>query len=210
MNPQSMQHPPRWADAWLRTLLPRRDRDTVSGDLLEEYRANIRPRRSRPSADLWYLRQVSVFAWRIALWAVVLTVILAGRTAWDWFDPVPDFSRRASLTTMMFASVVLVIGASSALRTQSALSGVMATVSTLVLNAILCTLVLAVTYARWAGPETLPAIARSGGLLEVFVLPWTLIVPGTAVGAFAAWLSGRRQAAGSRRQPQIKRRLDAD
>ena len=196
MDPQSM-HPPRWADAWLRSLLPLRDRETVSGDLLEEYRVNIRPHRSRGSADLWYLGQVCVFAWRLIVWALALTAILAGRTAWDWFDPSADFTQRAATTTMMIASVLLVIGASSALRTQSVRSGVMASITVLLMTAVLTNFAMAVIYVRWAGPETWPAIERSGGLMEVFLLPWVLFVPGTAVGAFGAWLSqlGKRRPA---------------
>lgn len=54
--------PPSWADAWLRLLLPARDRDTVSGDLMEEYRETIRPQRSPLAANVWYLRQVLRFA----------------------------------------------------------------------------------------------------------------------------------------------------
>ena len=51
-------------------LLPVRDRDTVSGDLMEEYRETVRPGRSRLAADAWYVGQVSRFAWRPALWGV--------------------------------------------------------------------------------------------------------------------------------------------
>ena len=48
--------PPRWADALLRFLLPPRDRDSVTGDLIEEYREVILPSRGRWRADLWYFR----------------------------------------------------------------------------------------------------------------------------------------------------------
>ena len=56
--------PPRWADVVLRLLLAPRDRQTVSGDLLEEYRETIHPARGRRRADLWYVSQVVGFAWR--------------------------------------------------------------------------------------------------------------------------------------------------
>jgi hypothetical protein len=48
--------PPRWAEALLRLCLPPRDRDTVTGDLLEEYRESVLPMRGRLRAQLWYLR----------------------------------------------------------------------------------------------------------------------------------------------------------
>jgi hypothetical protein len=53
--------PPVWAEAALRCLLPVRNRDTVSGDLLEEYRDVVVPGRGVVRANLWYLRQVVSF-----------------------------------------------------------------------------------------------------------------------------------------------------
>jgi hypothetical protein len=49
-------HPPRWAEALLRFFLSPRDRESVSGDLLEEYREVILPSRGRWRAQLWYFR----------------------------------------------------------------------------------------------------------------------------------------------------------
>lgn len=48
--------PPRWAESLLRFFLPSRDRDSVTGDLLEEYREVVLPSRGRLRARLWYLR----------------------------------------------------------------------------------------------------------------------------------------------------------
>ena len=53
--------PPVWAETALRCLLPPRNRDTVSGDLLEEYREVVVPGRGVVRANLWYLRQVVSF-----------------------------------------------------------------------------------------------------------------------------------------------------
>ena len=50
--------PPRWAEDLLRAVLDPRDRDTVSGDLLEEYREVAFPALGRAGAARWYLRQV--------------------------------------------------------------------------------------------------------------------------------------------------------
>jgi hypothetical protein len=50
-------NPPRWMERLLRMMLKPRDRDTVSGDLLEEYREAIFSAKGKLRADLWYLRQ---------------------------------------------------------------------------------------------------------------------------------------------------------
>ena len=49
--------PPFWAEAVLRVLLAPRDFETVSGDLLEGFRANVYPARGSCGANVWYVRQ---------------------------------------------------------------------------------------------------------------------------------------------------------
>ena len=49
--------PPQWLERILFHLLPARDRETISGDLLEEYREQ-HPRSGAFRTNLWYLRQV--------------------------------------------------------------------------------------------------------------------------------------------------------
>ena len=86
--------PPGWADAVLRILLAPQDRQTVSGDLLEEYRERIQPARGRRRADLWYVRQVAGFAWRgNRTWAGLLGSAFVARTALDWLLPTSNFPR---------------------------------------------------------------------------------------------------------------------
>ena len=181
--------PPQWADLWLRSLLPARDRETVSGDLIEEYRENIRPQRSQLAADLWYVGQVSRFAWRIFAWAAVLAALIVTRNAYDWFVPAVDFARRAEMTTLMVFATLLVIGASSALRTQSVVAGAAATASALTLSAAICTIAHGLIYLQWGNAA---AIANSGGLAEVFTLPFTMIFPGTLIGWIGAALARAR------------------
>ena len=53
-----MPHPPEVAELILRGLLPLDMRETVSGDLLEEYRESRVPAVGEFRADLWYWRQV--------------------------------------------------------------------------------------------------------------------------------------------------------
>jgi hypothetical protein len=193
--------PPAWADTWLRLLLPARDRETVSGDLMEEYRENVRPKSSKLAADAWYLGQVSRFAWRQALWSVVLAAIFEGRTAFDWFVPTTNFKPRSDLTTYMMISTLLVIGASSAMRTRSFKAGVVSTLSALIGSAVICSAVTSLMYWSWRSPALLVAIQQSGGLAEVFTLPIFVIVPGTVVGAIGASVASMTR--GRRHPPML-------
>jgi hypothetical protein len=49
--------PPRWLERMLLWCVPARDRGTISGDLLEEYREEQVPRLGSMRANVWYLRQ---------------------------------------------------------------------------------------------------------------------------------------------------------
>ncbi len=49
--------PPRWLERMLLWCLPARDRETISGDLLEEYREEQLPRLGSMRANFWYFRQ---------------------------------------------------------------------------------------------------------------------------------------------------------
>ena len=70
-----MPNPPAVPQALLRTLLPVDALETVSGDLLEEYRAARMPSVGRLRADFWYWRQVGGI-WLRAYWWFLVPVIL--------------------------------------------------------------------------------------------------------------------------------------
>ncbi len=53
--------PPRWMELMLRMILKQRDRDAISGDLLEEYREDVFPEKGRLGANRWYLCHVVSF-----------------------------------------------------------------------------------------------------------------------------------------------------
>ena len=57
----SQPAPPRWLETALLRCLPARDRETISGDLLEEYREAQVPHLGRMRANLWYARQLVGF-----------------------------------------------------------------------------------------------------------------------------------------------------
>jgi len=74
-----MADPPKAAEHLLRALLPPASVDTMTGDLLEEYRATRVPAAGRRRADFWYARQVAGVFLRAYGWFVVpllLTVVV--------------------------------------------------------------------------------------------------------------------------------------
>ena len=71
-----MPDPPELAELILRGLLPLDMRETVSGDLLEEYRESRVPAVGEFRADLWYWRQVGGMWLRAYGWLVVFALLL--------------------------------------------------------------------------------------------------------------------------------------
>ncbi len=57
----TQQAPPRWLERTLLYCLHGQDRETISGDLLEEYREEQVSRRGAMRANVWYLRQSITF-----------------------------------------------------------------------------------------------------------------------------------------------------
>ncbi len=53
--------PPLWMERILRFLLQPRDRETICGDLFEEFREEKVPSLGRARAEVWYMRQVLSF-----------------------------------------------------------------------------------------------------------------------------------------------------
>jgi hypothetical protein len=64
MNGQE-PNPPRWADALLRSLLRPADRESIPGDLLEEYRAVKHPAHGSIRANAWYIKHVLSVVWQL-------------------------------------------------------------------------------------------------------------------------------------------------
>lgn len=71
-----MPNPPELAELLLHALLPADTRESVSGDLLEEYRESRVPAAGKLRADLWYWRQVAGLWMRAYWWLVVPAVLL--------------------------------------------------------------------------------------------------------------------------------------
>jgi hypothetical protein len=175
--------PPGWTDLLLRVSLPAGDFETVSGDLLEEYRESVCPARGRRRADIWFATQVLGFAWRNArLWVVLLALGFIARTAMDWLAPTADFHFRAILSTAIGAGVLLLAGFWAGSRSGLFAAGAIIGVTTAALAVPIDALGTVVLFALWHDPRTMGAIHQSGGLEEVFTLPILLILPGIVLG----------------------------
>jgi hypothetical protein len=175
--------PPRWAESVLRLCLNSRDRATVSGDLLEEYRESIRPMRGPSAADGWYVRQVMGFVVRSnVVPAVLFGGAFVARTALDWLKPPADFHTRSLISTLVAISILLVSGMFASWKNGTILAGGMSGFVTTALAAFVSTIGTLSLLAIWHDPITLQAIEGSGGLSEVFFLPMMLFGPGVLLG----------------------------
>ena len=175
--------PPPWADALLRVVLKRGDRDSVSGDLLEQYRDSIEPSHGRARANRWYVGQVFGYVWRDAwVWAALFAAACIVRTAMDWFDPPVDFFARSSASTSVGVGILFLAGASAAWRSGSFIAGTIAGVATALLAAFVSIAGAALLLAVWHDPDTLAAIRGSGGVGEVFTMPVAMMLPGLLLG----------------------------
>ncbi len=113
--------PPRWAEAVLRLLLRPDDVESVSGDLLEEYRESVYPSRGWWRADVWYVRQVIGFVARMPLmWGLVFAACMAGRDLLDTFAPPVNWGPRSAVTTWSAIALFVLVGAAGAWRTGRA------------------------------------------------------------------------------------------
>jgi hypothetical protein len=184
--------PPAWAEALLRDVLAPADGDSVTGDLLEEYRESIHPVRGPWRADVWYVKQVLRFVWRDArLWGTLFGAAFVGRTALDWLMPTTDFYIRASVSTYLGITLLLTSAFLAARRSGSSAAGMIAGVATASIGAAVSIAGTAVLLAIWHDQRTMAAIVGSGGLGEVFTLPLMMVLPGLVLGIFGG-IAGRR------------------
>ena len=190
----STSAPPAWAEAILRMVLPPRHRESVTGDLLEEYRESVLPARGPSAADSWYVRQTGGFVLRVTWWwgALSAAAVIA-RDAFDWFVPPETFQARASASTYTAVALFLVAGFFTAWRSRSLGAGVLAGITTGVISALFAWAGSLIMLGLWHDERTLRAIERSGGLSELLTQPILVVLPGTIVAtlggalAFVVW-----------------------
>ena len=185
----SNARPPRWAEAILRSLLKPGDRESVSGDLLEEYRETIVPALG-PAADRWYVWQVGSFLFRASWsWGAVVGGALVIRYLFDTLVPVTDYRMRAATLSYTIIGACLFTGFSTAWRTRSMRVGVLVSFSAATLGALFSIVGAGVMLAIWHDPATLQAWRSSGGLDEAFiVVPLIMVAIGGVIGSAGAVL----------------------
>jgi hypothetical protein len=178
-----MTRPPEWAEALLWWCLKSTDREDVSGDLLEEYRASIVPSRGEAAADAWFVAQVAGFLWRATwLWALMFSALFVARTAYDWRVPTTDFATRSAVSAWSGVAVLFIAAMWTAWRSRSFTAGLLIAMITSQIAAVMSVVGAAILLAVWHDAETQSAIAGSGGLAEVFTLPFMMIIPALIVG----------------------------
>ena len=181
--------PPAWAEDCLRLVLRRADFDAVSGDLLEEYRDRIHPARGQARADFWYVKQIIGFAVRsVGVWGALFGVAIVVRTALDWFVPTRDFSVRSAISTYVGIGVLVATGFWSAWRSGSMKSGTLSAVLAAAIGSLIGVIGAAGMLVMFHDPQTMNAIAGSGGLSEVFTMPIALVVDGLVFGTMGGAL----------------------
>jgi hypothetical protein len=193
---ESNAQPPRWAELLLRLLLKPKDRESVSGDLLEEYRDTIVPALGS-AANRWYVRQVASFLFRASWgWGAFIGAALVLRYLMDTLVPPRDYLLRATILSYTIIGASLFAGFCAAWRTRSIRAGVLISSSAGTIGALFSIVGTGVMLAIWHDPATLDAWRNSGGLGEAFVdVPLKLVVisaaiglPGALVGKFAGTL----------------------
>ena len=195
MTAHSDARPPRWAEAILRLLLKPEDRDSVSGDLLEEYRETIVPVHGS-AADRWYVRQVASFLLRASwMWGAILGAALVIRYLFDTLVPPTDYFLRATILTYTIMAACLLTGFSAAWQGRSLRAGLLISLSAATIGALMSIVGTGVMVAIWHDAATLDAWQRSGGLGEALIdVPLTLLGIGASLGSGGA-LFGKGMAA---------------
>jgi len=185
----SNARPPRWAEAILRSLLKPGDRESVSGDLLEEYRETIVPALG-PAADRWYVWQVGSFLFRASWsWGAVVGGALVIRYLFDTLVPVTDYRMRAATLSYTIIGACLFTGFSTAWRTRSMRVGVLVSFSAATLGALFSIVGAGVMLAIWHAPAELDRAQNSGGLREGFIdVPLIVVALGVVLGTAGALL----------------------
>jgi hypothetical protein len=117
--------PPSWAEALLRTLLRPSDRESISGDLLEEYRAARYPALGAFHANAWYIKHVLSVLWHLirpcalALTGLTLASLMVKALWYGSLVPAPGLS-------LLNALIYLWAGYIASRRTRLVKTGMLA------------------------------------------------------------------------------------
>lgn len=191
--------PPARAQDLLALVTPVRDRDSIIGDLLEEYSETVLPERGLAAARWWYRRQVWGFVWRACHPAgTQLGGYLSGRLLLDIVTPSGPLAARETITACLALALYALWGFRAGRRTGRAASGaVVATAATLL--GVAQVMMLALLIAGLAGPWVRPHPAAWAGLIHGFDQPIVpMLLLGGIIGSLAAALGTRHTSLTSR------------
>jgi len=76
--------PPAWAEALLRAIVRPPDRESIPGDLMEEYRAVKHPTLGALRANTWYVKHVLSVLWMMTWPSVLARTAVVARTGLSW------------------------------------------------------------------------------------------------------------------------------
>jgi hypothetical protein len=182
-------NPPRWLEATLCLLLKPGDRESVSGDVLEEYREIVRPAMSRWRADLWYAAQVAGFLWRASWrWGVLLGGALSMRYVLDAASPIVDPQRAVVLSQAVV--VILLLGSFlGARRTALIRTGILVALAAGLTGGIISIVAMAGILAVRHDARFLMYIRSTGGIEEPLIgIPLIVLALGAILGTVGGTL----------------------
>jgi hypothetical protein len=183
--------PPAWAESLLRLFLTPHDRDSVSGDLLEEYRESIVPVLGA-RANRWYVRQVGWYVLRASwVWGAIIAAICVTRYLFDTLLPIhytPGvIAQRSAVMSWALMATFASAGAWQAWRSGYARAGILVAVLAALIGGWVATVGTLACLAVWHDPETMRAIDSSGGLDEALpIVPVLLMMIGGITGTAGA------------------------
>jgi hypothetical protein len=184
--------PPRWAEALLRSLLRPADNESISGDLLEEYRAARHPALGTRRANAWYIKHVLSILWRL-IWpcalAVATVTLLSLKMKGLWYGSLVQ----APGVSLLDALIYLWAGYHGSQRTRLIRTGIVTAGSTsLVGFTTLCAAVAIGTPNLLKIPFVLPAYLLILSALALTALGYGIVL-GFVGGYFGRWASALRQ-----------------
>lgn len=198
----TMPNPPALPQALLHLLLPVERRESVVGDLLEEYRDSRVPSMGRFRANLWYWKQVLGF-WLRAYWAFVVPVfgLFALRDVLGVFrspSGLPYFNVEFLFGLVTLSPLVfLLTGAYGSWRTRRWAGGIVATLGMFIAAWLLIT--------AWWNTTLYPfALIQRSNPYWVHAWQWSLRTqapslfwfnPGTPSESFLRWAFRENMAA---------------
>ena len=180
----ALANPPRWAEALFRLLIRREDEQSVTGDLLEEYRESKVPEVGFRRANRWYVAQVAGAAWRLAaVFCMTAAILHAWRETVDELVPVASYVTRSLVLTYGMMAIYTSAGIWTGWRTGRVRAGALVAMLASVIGWS-GAWVVAASLAVMRVPNRL----YPGGVDEMFFLPLMILPLVVVLGTFGAVL----------------------